>query len=132
MSSFLDKFVDLRQLQRESAAPSAALQPLTQPMHQDPPAESENDSRPGSGDEDEEQDTQHPPNTQDNSDTVAAFTVNTARNLRLTTDGERSLLQFSQVVFFSRDIFLHHTHVVQTMYQARYEISLDLPASNAY
>lgn len=99
MSSFLDEIVNLNQLQNESAAPIASLPPLTQPMHQDFAANSNNDSSPGSGDEDREQDTQPPLSTQDSPDAVAAFTVNTSRNLRLTANGERSLLEFSQVAF---------------------------------
>lgn len=40
---------------------------------------------------------------------IAAFTINTARNLQLTADGENSLLQFSQVLSFS-------FHLSPTMY----------------
>lgn len=99
MSSFLDEIVNLNQLQNKSAVPIASLPPLTRPMHQDFAANSDNDSSPGSGDEDREQDTQPPLSTQDSPDAVAAFTVNTSRNLRLTADGERSLLEFSRVAF---------------------------------
>lgn len=35
---------------------------------------------------------------QDPAEAISAFTINTARNLRLTADGENSLLQFSQVL----------------------------------
>jgi len=69
-------------------------------MHQDPPATCDG-SIPNPEDDNEDEGTQTPSNTRNSPDTVAAFAVNTARNLQLAAaDGEKSLLQSSQVFFF--------------------------------
>lgn len=52
------------------------------------------------GQQDRQQEDQPSPSTRGSPDNVAAFTLNTARSLQLTTDGERSLFQFSQVNFY--------------------------------
>ena len=112
MASVLDDLLNFEQLQQASTTSAASLSSSALLVGANPPANNGNELPPtsdGDGDDDDnddnddndnEGDVQPPPSTHDSSDTVAAFTVSTARNLRLTTDGERSLLQFSQVSFF--------------------------------
>ena len=113
MASVLDDLLNFEQLQQASTTSAASLSSSALLVGANPPANNGNELPPtsdGNGDDDNddnddndndnEGDMQPPPSTHDSSDTVAAFTVSTARNLRLTTDGERSLLQFSQVSFF--------------------------------
>ena len=52
------------------------------------------------GQQDRQQEDQPSPSTRGSPDNVAAFTLKTARSLKLTMDGERSLFQFSQVNFY--------------------------------
>ena len=102
MPSVLDGIVDFTQLQRRSATPDAPLQPSppTPPGGLDPPVNSES---PYSSSEDEEEDEVgvQPPLSTKESPSVAAFTVNTARNFQLSSDGEKSLLRFSLVILLS-------------------------------
>ena len=60
------------------------------PMHEEDSENSDNDSDNG---------LQHGDNHDQDPNGIAAFTISTARDLRLTADGERSLLQFSRVFF---------------------------------
>ena len=112
MSSVFGEIVDLSQLQRESAAPDTPPPPSMQPRREDSPPNG-GESPSDSDDEDEEPGAQSLSSAQDSPDGVAEFAINAARNLQLTTDGERSLLRFSQVVLFS--LFSpRRTHIVQT------------------
>ena len=54
-----------------------------------------------------------PSNSQNSPDTGAIFAVSTAQNLQLTADGEKSLLQFSQVFFSFTPCHVHNVHVPQ-------------------
>ena len=62
----------------------------TIPMHEEDSETSDNNS---------DNVLQHGDNDDQDPNGIAAFTISTARNLRLTADGERSLLQFSRVFF---------------------------------
>lgn len=119
MASVLNDIVDFGQLQHASTAPNTTSTPLTPPMHQDPPANSDADPSSSSEDDDNDdndEDVQTPSSTQNSPENVAAFTVNTARNLRLTADGEKSLLQFSQVfLFFFTSLCSQHSHASSLM-----------------
>lgn len=91
-------------------------------------------TNPGS-DDDSSSDSDGPPGgnggpagTQETSDAISAFTVNTARNLHLTANGENSLLQFSQVLSF----VLLYAHDVNVIPQARAEIGSNLSARDTY
>ena len=98
MSSVLDDIIADAPTSTPSTLPT---QQNTQPVSDDND-DSPLDSDPeGSGDGTEDQDTQTQASGQDSCDTVAAFTINTARNLRLTADGEKSLIEFSQVFISS-------------------------------
>ena len=107
MASFLDEIVGPNQSQQIPAAvinPSSGSSPP--PVQQDFIANNDDESSSDSDKSqngDGDQDTQDPPNA------VTVFTVNTARNLRLTTNGEESLLRFSQV-FFPRSPLAHDAH----------------------
>ena len=101
MTSVLSEIIDPRQLQRTSTVPdttSTALAPSTPSTCPVSPA---NDSRhtTSSEDDDEDEGNQAPPVAQNSPDTSAAFAINTARNLRLSANGEKSLLNFSRVFF---------------------------------
>ncbi|KAF9780506.1 hypothetical protein BJ322DRAFT_1164329 [Thelephora terrestris] len=78
---------------------------LTLPMQQNTSTTSggdgelSSDTEPeGLQDSTENRDVQHQASTQNSRDAIAAFTINTARNLRLTTNGENSLIRFSQCI----------------------------------
>ena len=113
MSSVLDDIFDLGQLQHgPTVGPSNTLSTrLTPPGHQDPPIASGDgdggDDGDSSSDSDQSQNGDNGRNPSSSAGTlgspnpVAAFTINTARNLQLTANGENSLLQFSQVFLFS-------------------------------
>jgi hypothetical protein len=134
MSSVLDEILDLTQFQHESTTFNASLSPsplMPRRICDDSTENCNNGSPPSSDDEDEQRGTQASPGTQDSLDNVAAFAINVARDLRLTTEGERSLLQFSQVTLFFL-LFMHRFHIFQTMHQAGYKICFDLPAGNAH
>ena len=49
---------------------------------------------------------QPPRSTVASPDNVTAFAINTARDLRLSADGEKALLQFSRVFFSSSHLFM--------------------------
>jgi hypothetical protein len=99
MSSFLNDIIANVPINPSTTSPT----PLTLQLQEDSPANLEGDGSSSEsemsqhGDEDQEAPTQK--STQDRPD-VTAFTINTARNLRLTAGGETSLLQFSQVPVF--------------------------------
>lgn len=96
MASVLSDIIDFSQPQRVPAELDTTLARPTSPMLQDPPVI--NDSDPSSDSEDDDDDDNaHTPSGTLDSNPVAAFTINTARNLRLTVAGEKSLLEFSQV-----------------------------------
>jgi len=99
MSSFLNNIVDFSQLQHDSAAPGPSPSTPTPQRRQDSPATGDNNNGSSSDSEDErgEQDDQPPPGTRDSPRPVSAFAISTARNVRLTADGEKSLLQFSEL-----------------------------------
>jgi len=100
MASVLNDIVDFSQLQRTPTAPGMASASLVPLMRQDPPANDDTDELSSNPEDDnEDENLQTPSSAQNSPDAVAAFTINTARNLRLTADGEKSLLQFSQVFF---------------------------------
>jgi len=117
MTSFLDDIVGLAQLQQiPAAAANISLAPSTPLTQQDPPENNDDESSSDSDESqngDKDQDTQAPATAQDSHNTVAAFTVNTSRNLRLTSNGEESLLRFSQVFFpFSLLPLAHDVHTI--------------------
>ena len=102
MSSILDEIINLSQLQQESAVSNNLSLLSSMPSSQQgSPVNNEKESS-NSEDEHGQQDRQEDQpssSTQGSPDNVVAFTLNTARSLQLTTDGERSLFQFSQVNF---------------------------------
>jgi len=102
MANVLDDIIDLRQLQ---PAPGTSLAPSTPgPMPQDPPPIGDNDEESSDSEGDDDQQVIQTPSSTlelDPPDAVTAFTVGAARNLGLTANGEKSLLQFSRVFFFS-------------------------------
>ena len=96
MSSVLDKIIA-----NDSNSWST---PLTPPMQNIPPTlNNNNDSLSDSNSErsrntPEDQVTQTQVSTLDSQNTVAAFTINVVRNLQLTINREKSLMEFSQVI----------------------------------
>jgi hypothetical protein len=93
MASVLGNLYDASQLQRAPAAPNTTSSPR---IPQNPLENTEND--PSS---DDDSDAQTPSTARNPSDMRAAFALRTARNIQLTPDGEKSLIQFSQVYFSS-------------------------------
>ena len=96
MSSVLDEII--------ANDSNSSSTPLTPPMQNIPPTlNNDNDSSSDSDSErsrntPEAQVTQTQVSTRDSRNTVAAFTINVARNLQLTINGEKSLMEFSQVI----------------------------------
>ena len=114
MPSFLDEIVDFTQIQQEYATQNS-LSPLPPPTPLgglDPQANNGESLPSGPEGEDEDEGVQPPFSTHEPPN-VTAFTVSTARNLQLTTDGEKSLLRFSQVIYppFYLAVFTPLTHV---------------------
>lgn len=113
MASYLNVMIDLNHPQPIPIGASNPQSPgtLQTPRNSPSPVQTENDDGGPDSDLDEEDDEdqaiQTPTDIQGSSDTIAAFTISTARNLQLTNDGERSLLQFSQV--FSSPFHLSFT-----------------------
>ena len=112
MSSVLDEIVDFSQFQRDSAPQDTPPSPSTPPMRQDSPPNG-GESFSDSDDDNGEPGAQPLSGTHDPPDSIAAFTINAARNHRLTTDGERSLLQFSQVISFPPFLLITLTSLKQ-------------------
>lgn len=90
MASILNNILNLGELEHERAMITNVSTP---PRHQEDSPESDDNSQ----DDDNGQDITAQAGTLSTAGDIAAFTISTARNLQLTTDGERSLLQFSQV-----------------------------------
>ncbi|KAF9784108.1 hypothetical protein BJ322DRAFT_895658 [Thelephora terrestris] len=65
--------------------------------------------------------TQHQASTQNSRDTIAVFAVNTARNLRLTANGENSLIRFSQLDMRSALIYQQATLIKMSEAYSRLE-----------
>ena len=104
--------------------------PLALTLQQDSPARLECDSSESEMSQhgDEDQETPAQTSTQGPPDAVASFTINTARNLRLTAGGENSLLQFSQVSNCFPLLFCD----INAAHQARHEVGPDLPAGDSH
>jgi hypothetical protein len=97
MASVLSDIFDFSQPQPAPVTPDSTPTPSTMPLVQAHPDSPTNTDQNLSSDEDE--DTQTSPAIQNSPNASATFAMNTARNLQLTADGEKSLLRFSQVFF---------------------------------
>ena len=106
MASVLDNIINSHHTQHPAPNNTLLVLPVPQVRQNSPRITSD-----GSSSDSEDEDTgnnpvvQPPPSTVASLDDVAAFTVNTARNLRLSADGENALLQFSRVFFSSSHLF---------------------------
>jgi hypothetical protein len=124
MVNHLDNILGFSQLHPTS---STSLAPLTPPtVQRDSPAIGEDRSHDWScsdsedsdndGDNDNDRQAIQAPSRAlelDSPDAINAFTINTARNLGLTANGEKSLIQFSQVFLFSPPTFTTFTRCLK-------------------
>jgi len=133
MASILDDIIDFSQLQ---PAPGTSLAPSTPgPMPQNPPLISDNDEESSDSEGDDDQQVIRTPSSTlelDPPDAVTAFAISAARDLGLTANGEKSLLQFSRVFFFFHPMPATVLTAFHRMPRARCEVGSDLPASDAH
>lgn len=104
MSSIFDDII-------ANDSPNNALAPSTLPTQQNSPTPDNDSDSPSDSDSDRPGDTpegqvnQSQVGTHSPHNALAAFTISTARDLRLTANGEKALIEFSQVSTLSSLIY---------------------------